>query len=408
MMRFYIETYGCSANQGNSEEAEECLVLLGHSPSTEDRADLIIVNTCAVTARTQRKMLRRLLQLQGERLVVAGCLSKALPESLQGIEHRMMEGILGRAAAERIALLEPPSSGGCNPWIERRALRVVNISEGCLGSCSYCLVKRARGCLVSLDDDQIAAKVARIVKSGAVEVQLASQDVAAYGVDIGSTLPRLLRRLIDIPGPHRFRLGMMNPSNVLPIIGDLTKAYDNPRIYRFLHLPLQSGSDRVLESMNRGYSAEDFRRIVACFRRAFPDITIVTDCIAGFPGETESDHEATMELLRGVDPDKVNVTRYSSRPHTSAAHLYDMPERIKKGRSRALTRLWLELAAQRNERYLGRTVDVLVTERGRDKSMKARLDNYIGLVLRQEVDLGTQQKARIVDTNPFYLTGDVG
>lgn len=155
-MRFYIETYGCTSNFGNSQEAESALKELGHVPSLLWEADAVIVNTCGVTEKTERKILKRLRQLQGDRLVIAGCLSAALPESLEGIRCRRRLGLLCREAAEEVA----GSFGGPSPPIPDRRYPenlcgIVNISEGCLGSCSYCVVRRARGKLTSRDPEEV-------------------------------------------------------------------------------------------------------------------------------------------------------------------------------------------------------------------------------------------------------------
>jgi threonylcarbamoyladenosine tRNA methylthiotransferase CDKAL1 len=170
-------------------------------------------------------------------------------------------------------------------------------------------------------------------------------------------------------------------------------------------MPVQSGSDRILKSMNRRYSAEDFLRIVDYLRQSIDDISLITDVISGFPGETEDDFRETMGLLKTMQPDKVNITRYSSRPGTPASMLYDMPDRIKKDRSRELTRLWLEMAARRNIGYEGKALDVLVTERGRGNTMKARAMNYTGMVIEGEPKLGSTIKVKVIGSNAFYLIG---
>jgi len=250
----------------------------------------------------------------------------------------------------------------------------------------------------------VVRSVMRLVQSGIMEIQLACQDAAAYGTDIGTSLPELLEEISGIRGRFKVRVGMMNPDSAVPILAELISALRSPRMYRFLHVPVQSGSDRVLEAMGRGYAAEEFLSMAARLRESLPDIGIITDVIAGFPGEGEEDFRHTMDLLRAVKPDKINITRFSKRPGTPAARLYDMPDRIKKDRSRELTRLWLEMACARNRMYEGRTLDVLVTERGRDGTVKARCENYTGVVICGAADLGETIRARVVGSNPFYIT----
>ena len=203
------------------------------------------------------------------------------------------------------------------------------------------------------------------------------------------------------------RVGMMNPNSALLIKDQLLRAYQSPKIYRFLHIPVQSGSDRILRSMGRRYSAANFLEVVSAFRSAHPKITIITDVIVGFPGETDEDFIETLDLIKRLQPDKVNITRFSARPGTPAARLYDMPDRIKKDRSREMTRLWLKIAAERNQRYVGEVLEARITERGRDGTMKARAENYLGIVVKGRPKLGSIVLVQVTDSNPFYVSGQV-
>ena len=406
-MRFYLETYGCTANQGDSDAFSSALMEKGHLPSPLDDADLVIVNTCAVTEKTERKMVKRLSQLQGERLVIAGCLPSAIPEAVRDIRCREVMGVLDRPAGIRISdsfIPEPPEPRRLQQ--AENLCAVVNISEGCVGECSYCIVKRARGALLSKTVQEVAEEVSRRLKEGAVEVRLASQDAAAYGLDNGSSLPELIDFVTGIEGDFRVRVGMMNPTRLSPILGDLIRSYEDPKVYKFLHLPVQSGSDRVLASMRRGYSARDYLEMAARFRAAFPDLTLYTDVIAGFPGETNEDFGATELLIRKAEPEKVNVTMYSPRPGTLANDLEDMPSRFKKDRSRRITRLWQEIAGRRNGRYLGKTIVAQVTEKGKEGTIMARSENYRKIVVCKPLLLGSVHRFKIVKTTPFYLKGE--
>lgn len=420
-MKFYIETYGCTANMGNSRETEAALMEMGHLPSSKENADVVIVNTCAVTEKTERRIKRRLRQLQGDRLVIAGCLATALPDALKDMDCRKNVGLLCRSAAQEVAglfedngvLSEDRSyrQDACRQDALRQDARrqdacgIVNIAEGCIGHCSYCLVRKARGSLVSREPGDIADAVSQLVASGCAEIQLAAQDTAAYGLDIGTNLAELLTKINDIPGEFMIRVGMMNPDTVLPILDEMNEAFQIPKVFKFIHIPLQSGSDRILKSMNRRYSSDEFLDIVGSFHESVEDLSVHTDVIAGFPGETEEDFRQTLDIIKLLDPDKVNVTRFSRRPGTPAAEAYDMPDRFKKDRSRRLTRQWMEIAAKKNLRYVGETLKALVTERGRGVTMKARSANYTGIVVPGALKLGCWRKVRIIRSNPFYLEG---
>lgn len=407
-MRFYIETYGCAANRGNSEAFSAALTEMGHHPSSLNEADLVVVNTCAVTERTERNMKKRLSKLQGDRLVIGGCLPSAIPEAVQDLCCREVLGVLDRSVGMKMGeTFRPEESRYFCRKVAQSLCAVVNISEGCLGRCSYCIVRRARGALQSKTVQEVVGEVRRRLAQGAVEVQLASQDAAAYGLDLGSSLPELLDAVAGIDCKFRVRVGMMNPDRLSPIQEDLIRSYGDPKIYKFLHLPVQSGSDGVLAGMKRGYSAQEFQDMTAEFRDLFPNLTLYTDVISGFPGEIEEDSRATEELIRAVEPDKVNVTMYSSRPGTGASRLYDMPSRFKKERSRRITRLWQEIAGNRNGRYLGERIVAQVTQGGRVGTMMARSENYRKIVVCEPLPLGSVHDFEIVKTTPFYLVGEV-
>jgi MiaB-like tRNA modifying enzyme len=419
-MKFYIETFGCTANLGNSQDLARDLQEMGHIPSTLEEADAVIVNTCAVTEKTERKVMRRLGQLQGERLIVAGCLPVAMPESIGGILCRERQGLLNQSSAASISALFCGSFKphlGELPYSPYREdvppgpsslddlCAIVNVAEGCNGSCSYCIVAKARGRLKSRRVEDVAMEVKKLAALGTVEVQVTAQDTAAYGSDIGTDLGKLMDRLVMIPGDFRLRVGMMNPNNALLIKDQLLKAYQSPKIYRFLHIPVQSGSEEILRRMGRRYSVADFLELVGAFRSSYPRITIITDVIVGFPGETDEDFLETMHLIERLQPDKVNITRFSARPGTAAAQKYDMPDRIKKDRSRELTRMWLKIAASRNDRYRGEILEARITERGRDSTMKARAENYLGIVVKGRPKLGSIVQVAVTDSNPFYVSG---
>lgn len=416
-MKFCIETYGCTSNMGNSQDLAQALQELGHIPSSIEEADAIIVNTCAVTEKTERKVLHRLRQLQGRRLVVAGCLPAALPASLSSLCCRGLLGLLNGSSAGKIeelfGLSRPypdltlPSSGrpGRQPFQD--LCGIVNVAQGCNGTCSYCIVRKARGRLKSRSPDDVAMQVKRMADLGLVEIQITAQDTAAYGSEQGTDLAYLLSLLATIPGQFMLRAGMMNPKSLLSIQDRILEAFRSPKVYKFLHLPVQSGSERILREMERGYHAADIPGLVDSFRSSFPDICIITDVIIGFPGETEEDFRASMQLIERMQPDKVNLTRFSARPGTTAARLYDMPDRIKKERSREMTRQWLETAARRNERYVGEVLSALVTERGRDGTMKARAENYQGIVVEGNPRLGSIIKVLVTASNPFFISGQL-
>jgi MiaB/RimO family radical SAM methylthiotransferase len=213
---------------------------------------------------------------------------------------------------------------------------IVQVARGCVGTCTYCITRMARGPLKSFPEDQIRDEMCAHALAGTPEIQITAQDISCWGKDIGKSLPSLLQKFDDIPGRFMIRVGMMNPGTVKGILDDLVDAYAGNRIFKFLHLPVQSGSDSVLKRMGREYTVSDFEEIVARFKQRYPEITLATDMIVGFPGETDEDFSQSLDLIDRIRPQKVNITRYSARPFTPISSEKDFPDWIKKERSRIM------------------------------------------------------------------------
>jgi MiaB/RimO family radical SAM methylthiotransferase len=243
-------------------------------------------------------------------------------------------------------------------------------------------------------------------RSGTAEIQLTAQDVSAWGRDIGDTLPELLWKIHDIPAPSMLRVGMMNPATTLDILDDLIDAFSHERIFRFLHLPVQSGSDRILERMGREYSVLQFEEIVRAFRNRIPNLTLMTDVIVGFPGETAGDFRQTLDLIGRVRPNKVNVTRYSCRPATPVAGEYDFPDSIKKDRSRILQAHAESIYTALNAPLVGSVVPFVVTETIRPGSVMARSPAYTGIVLNEDLPQGFTGHALMKGDRKYFFTGE--
>jgi threonylcarbamoyladenosine tRNA methylthiotransferase CDKAL1 len=249
--------------------------------------------------------------------------------------------------------------------------------------------------------------VEKRVQNGAKQVFLTAQDGGAYGLDQGHRLPDLVEALCEIEHDFKLRVGMMNVSSILDIAEDLLKAFKHPRVYRFVHLPVQSGSDRMLELMGRGHTVSDFKHIVSSFRHALRDVTVSTDFIVGFPGETAEDFRATVDLLREVMPLKVNITRFSRREGTAAFLLRPVTGRIQKDRSRMLTAEHHRVARQRNREYIGKSYRALAVERGKRGSTVLYNDNYRPIVVPRELPLGVFYAVRVIGVTSTYLLGSL-
>lgn len=414
-VKVFVEAYGCTQNYGEARLMQEALAGSGHTITTsEGDADAHVLVTCTVIETTERKMARRMAELAAydKPLVVAGCMAAAQRDRVRAIVPRakllpprkwpqIVELLdASTACGDRAAEVESQSFG----WHDA----IVPIAQGCAGRCTYCITRVARGRVSSYPIEALVAQVRRHVERGVREIKLTGQDTAAYGLDTGTNLASLLRAIDDIPGSFRVRVGMADPLTVYPIVDELIDAFVSEKIFKFLHLPVQSGSNSILEAMRREYTVAQFEEIIKAFRRAYPELTLSTDIIVGFPGETDDQFEATMDLVRRVRPDIVNVTRFSPRAGTPAAA---MPGQIVgwrvKERSRRLTRLRFQISRERNERFVNRQLDVLVTEPGKTGSMLARTPEYRQVVLHQPVPLGEFIRAQIDEARATDLFGHV-
>jgi threonylcarbamoyladenosine tRNA methylthiotransferase CDKAL1 len=404
MASVYLETYGCTLNQSESEDMMNQLE--GHSvaESAHD-AQIIVLNTCMVIESTERKILKRIgalyKQLGDRKLIISGCMVGPLGDRLQA-NYPELEVVPSDRVVSYIDAhfaREPAVSPRFNLTAK------VKIAQGCRGSCSYCIVRLIKGPIVSRSIEAVTRDVEHRVQHGAKQVFLTAQDVGACGLDSGFRLPDLIEALCELEHEFKLRIGMMNVSSIHDIVEDLVRVFKHPKVYKFVHLPVQSGSDRVLKRMERDYTVSDFKRIVARFRHANRDITLSTDFIVGFPTETEEDFRATMQLLRAVRPLKVNITRFSQRKGTPAFVLEPVTSRVTKERSRMLTAEHHRIAYRQNCKSLGKIYGALAVERGKNGSTILYTDSYRPIVVAHELTLGTRYAVLVTRTTPTYLVG---
>jgi threonylcarbamoyladenosine tRNA methylthiotransferase CDKAL1 len=401
--KIHLETFGCTANVGDTMKLRAILRDQGHAIVAEPEAEVVIVNTCTVTKRTELNVIKRLKSLkeEGKEVIVAGCMSVAQPD--------LVNNIFGST----VTMITPQDI--YNEYKEAHELDfdgtvcVIPIAIGCVGNCSYCIVKRARGDLKSFKPEKILEVVENVVKRGAKEIRITSQDCSAYGMEKKEAvkLPELLEMVTAVDGDFRIRVGMMNPFTVIPILDELLDAFDSEKIFKFFHVPVQSGSDKVLRDMNRNYKAVDFVEIVKSIRKRYEYSTVCTDFIIGFPTETEDDFFASLNLLGDVKPEKVNITRFSPRPGTEAAKLKDLLEREKKKRSRIISSRYHEIALERNTTLNGNEIPVLITERGKKGGVVGRDSSYRMAIINKALPLGATYTVRITEAKSTYLMGDV-
>ena len=388
------------------------LVSLGHSiaPTAED-AEVVVVNSCVVIKATELKILKRLRQLEaeGKKLIVTGCMA-----SVQG-EEVMVEF--------PEALLLPPSnyksfdetiveSYGTGDKKNATIARfsgttfIMPIAQGCLGHCSYCITRLARGELRSYPLGELMEVAKDAIRLGAKELFVTAQDTACYGKDSNSNLAELMDGLCDLEGDFKIRIGMMNPDSLRGEEAVLARIIRHTKVYKFLHLPVQTGSDRLLKEMGRGYRVEEFEKQVKRIRHAVPRLTLSTDVICGFPGESGEDHAETLELLRRVKPNIVNVTRFSSRPGTLAESMSSqVVSRVAKDRSREIAKLRFEIASEINSILIGERLEATVTEEGKNGTTICRDCAFVPIAIQASLPLGSRVEVVITESHPTHVVG---
>jgi len=408
-MKYYVESYGCTMNYGEGRKLSRDMASMGYSEaSSAEDADIVILNTCTVVETTEKKMLSRISDLKKmkKEVIVTGCMAKVQPKR---IEIRLPESIVlapsdyhmfAKEVAERYGIAGPALA------VKEGPDAILPIAQGCLGNCTYCITKFARGRLQSYPADSLVNDFNGFVDSGAKEILITAQDTACYGADIHTDLPALMRSMLRKEGEYRMRIGMMNPNHLKKIAEDLISVMDDERVYRFLHIPVQSGSDSVLKNMRRGYTAGQFMELVDVLRGSIPEISIATDIITGFPGETDEDHEATKQLIRDLHADTLNITRFSARPGTEAAAMEQLHGRILKERSTELTELKNQVEYDVNKRLVGQRFRALATEVGKEGTI-VRTGYYRPVVIREEIPLGTFLDVEITDCRSTYLFGKI-
>ncbi|MGM0770824.1 MAG: tRNA (N(6)-L-threonylcarbamoyladenosine(37)-C(2))-methylthiotransferase [Halobacteriota archaeon] len=424
-MKVHVLTYGCSANQASSEIMIAAVRDLGHELVSEKDAEVVVINTCTVKYATEQKILHK-IEVLGNRavdVVVTGCMPQVQLEAI--LEKNPDAHILGINSIAKIGkvlnVIENSRNGGSRERVELMStepegflktahsrfnpnIHICQISQGCNYSCAYCIVTIARGDLRSFDAESIVEDVRMAVSEGCREIWLTSQDNGQYGTDRDVLLPELLEHIVAIPGEFKVRVGMMNPFSVTPIIDDLIEVFRSDKIYKILHLPIQSASNNVLKKMNRFHTIEETNDIIARFREVFPELTVFTDIIVGFPGETNEDFRKTLEWVKEIRPDKVNISRYTPRPLTKALLFRNIDSRIVVNRSGELHSLCDEIKLASKQKMVGWKGKVFVSMDAKVKGVMARTGSYKPVVMPEgSVRPGSSCNVEIYDTTSGYF-----
>jgi len=420
MAKIFVEAYGCSASFADSEMISGLIVNDGHTLATSpSESDLNLIVTCSVKDTTANKMMYRIKSLKTKPLIVAGCLAKAEQNNVEKfVENASLLGpnSLGKTldvinstlmGKKQIALEDSDLSKVGLPKVRlNSAVGIVEIASGCMSECTFCQTKLAKGDLSSYRLGDIVRQVQTEIKEGCKEVWLTSTDNGCYGFDIGTDLPTLVNAVSEIPKDFMIRVGMMNPMYMSRIKQNLIESYDNEKVFKFLHIPVQSGSDKVLNDMKRGHTSETFREIVKKTKERFENFTISTDIIVGFPSETEEDFQKTIALLDETKPDVVNLSKYSARPGTDAAELKQIDAAEIKRRSKVIFDQINKISLKSNEKWIGWKGKVLFDE-NTEEGIKGRNYAYKPISIEEEVNIGQSHIVEITKATRKRLIGKI-
>ena len=440
--RLYIKTYGCQMNVYDSERMQDILAPLGYATTdTPEGADLVVLNTCHIREKATEKvyselgLIKRMKEASGGKMTiaVAGCVAQAEGEEIMRRQpavdlvlgpqayHKLPEMIAraSRAVGDRLetdfdtlekfdALPKTRQADGPSAYL--------SVQEGCDKFCTFCVVPYTRGAELSRPVDDIVTEARSLASQGVRDITLLGQNVNAWHGAAPSLsgetrewgLGQLIRHLGQIGGVDRIRYLTSHPRDM---DADLIAAHgDTPALMPFLHLPIQSGSDRILKAMNRDHTAESYLEYMRAARAVRPDIALASDFIVGFPGETDADFEDTMSLVREVNYAVAFSFKYSPRPGTPAEGLPDqVPEEVKSERLQRLQVLLKDQQSAFNASKIGETLPVLITEPGREPGqMKGRSPYLQGVFLQADPSLAGQiAQVKIIDATLNALKGEL-
>lgn len=419
-MRVFLETYGTDFNVATSEIMASILKNKGHQFVAEDNAELIIINSCALKGETERKVFKRLAQLKDSKkhVLVTGTLPEIAKEKIQ--EMHPDASIVGLSSITHIAdAIEKMQDGNQVIRFNDTPRSLVNlarvrinpaigniiIAEGSSDNSKFSNQRLLHGSMICYTPDAIIKDVIHALDEGAKEINLTSLDVASYGKDLGIGLPALLRRLTSISGNFKIKLGQMSPKNVLPMLEDLILAFSSPKMYQYVDIALHSGSNNVLKSMNLGYTSEEYKLLVASFRKKLPNITISTDITVGFPGETDEDFQKTLDLLNEVKPDMIHVNSFDSRQGTDAAKMQQIPSWKIKNRVIEGEHLAEKIMSEKNMAWQNWHGEAVILEKN-PLGCIARNFAYKPIYMQSGI-LGNSIKVKIVESKEDHLVGQM-
>jgi len=425
---YFIETYGCTYNQSDSEKIDAILSNQNFINTSIDDAEFIIINTCAVKQTTETKLMARINEIGHKYfdkiIIVTGCLpqiDKKIHLKIQNmitnhgliispnqilsidkhIEHYLNKNC---AFSENIPIILDKAK--INPKVNKSQISgIVQISEGCNYNCTYCCTKYARGKLISFDNNLIIKQIEYYIQNGIQEIYLTSQDLGIYNFN-GILLHHLLNQISQLKGEFKVRLGMLNPNYLMSHHSEFLKIFDDTRFFRFLHIPIQSASNRILALMKRPYKIEMVDTIIQKIIQFDSKFSFSTDIICGFPTETEEEHKQTLDFLLKWRPEIVNISKYTNRPNIEAKNFPQLKSQEIKARSRQATEIYTEYSGQDNNNWIGWEGEILINEYNPgEKYPYSGRNLYYKAILCESGEIGKKMKIKIVAVSNFSLIG---
>ncbi|XP_006972342.1 threonylcarbamoyladenosine tRNA methylthiotransferase isoform X1 [Peromyscus maniculatus bairdii] len=427
IQKIWIRTWGCSHNNSDGEYMAGQLAAYGYKiTENASDADLWLLNSCTVKNPAEDHFRNSIKKAQEEnkKIVLAGCVPQAQPRqdylkglSIIGVQQidRVVEVVEETIKGHSVRLLGQKKDNGKRlggarldlPKIRKNPLiEIISINTGCLNACTYCKTKHARGNLASYPIDELVERAKQSFQEGVCEIWLTSEDTGAYGRDIGTDLPTLLWKLVEvIPEGAMLRLGMTNPPYILEHLEEMAKILNHPRVYAFLHIPVQSASDSVLMDMKREYCVADFKRVVDFLKEKVPGITIATDIICGFPGETDQDFQETLKLVEEYKFPSLFINQFYPRPGTPAAKAEQVPAHLKKQRTKDLSQVFHSYNPY--DHKIGERQQVLVTEESFDSKFYVAHNRFYEQVLvpKNPEFMGKMVEVDIYESGKHFLKG---
>ena len=385
-MKFYIHTLGCRVNQAESDAIASQLIARGNILTSAQEADLVIVNSCTVTGEAEhknRKTVRSLLKKFDGPLILTGCAVNIAKDKYLEIDNRIIcEEDKTKVAKLAATLAKDANKQNLQP--EKRARRNLKIQDGCDNACTFCIVHVARGKAQSVPSEEVIAQAKQFINEGAKEIILTGIDLGAYNKP---SLSALIQQLLDNTNIERIRLSSIEPQSINDELIDLLANSDG-RLCRYLHIPLQSGSDKVLKEMARKYNSEQYLELINKLKKACPEIAISTDVIVGFPGESDEDFKQTCSLVQKAQFMKLHIFRYSKRENTPAAARTDQIDpTIKAARAKELASIGDKLASEDLLLRKGKK-ELMVVEQKRGKLCIGTTESFHSIKVENNAKVG--------------------